>query len=221
MAPLQNAEQQTGYALLIFLGGLAQMLNDADYLAHSPDGVKPLWNNLVDLDAIPDAAVPWLGQMVGVRVDLSGTADQQRQQIRDHTGWGRGRPLVWANSIRKFLLDTQTVIINERDGGAYKVTINTYEDETPPDVSYGDLLTEFPEYASIFGAFDTYGDLYEFDDVRDVIAAVLAANKPASLILTYTILPGSPSPVTYDDLYERGINYGDIWSSFQTYADIR
>jgi|SRR5215471_2324304 len=191
MAPVQNAEDQTGYALLIFLGAIGQMLQDLDYLAHSPSPSRPIWFHLIDLDSCPDNGVPWLAQFVGVRTFPSFTPAQQRQQIRDKIGWGRGTPTALAAALRPYLTGTQTINILERQGGAYLIEVDSYATESPPA-----------------GA------------VQNAARAALNAAKPAGLILTWNILAGSPTGGTYATLYNNYVSYGNLYSTFQTYTDI-
>jgi hypothetical protein len=191
MAPLQNAEAQTGWALLIFLGAIGQTLQDLDYLAHAPSKNLPVWFNLVDLDAIPDNAVPWLGLFVGVRVSPGNTPSQQRQQIRDKIGWGRGRPTAIAAAIRPYLTGTKTITILERDTGPYHLEVDTYSTESPA-----------------------------VGPIRTAAAAALQAAKPAGLVLFWNIIAGSPTGGTYATLYAGYNAYSDIYTTFTTYGDI-
>jgi hypothetical protein len=188
MTPVQNAEVQTGYALLIFLGAIGQTLQDLDYLAHAPDASHPVWFNLIDLDAVPDAGVPWLGQFIGIRAAPGLTVAQQRQQIRDHISWQRGTPAAIASGVRLFLTGTQTVQIAERDTGPYHftITINTAEAPadttalvnyvnnfakpagltwtlvvgTAPPATYGSIYTRGDTYITMYQSFQTYNDVH-------------------------------------------------------------
>lgn len=187
--PLQNAEEDNNYALLIFLGALGQMLQDLDYLAHAPDADSPVWFNLLDLDAIPDAALPWLGQFVGIRVNTAFTAAAQRQQIRNHQTWTRGSIAAIQAAIRPTLTGTQTITITERFGGnAYAIKVQTATTETPvpaatlaaiiaakpaglvltfvvgtltlTGLTYGDLYNANITYGQLAAEYETYGDLH-------------------------------------------------------------
>lgn len=178
--------------LFDYVAGLSQMLQDLDFLAHAPEGGL-IWQNLVDLDAVPDEGLPWLGQWVGARLNLTLTGQQQRQQIRDHTGWGRGSVPTFKAEIRPYLTGTQTVDITERSSSAYTFVINTYADETPNETAVRALINGQGPYEI----------------------------TPGGLQPTYTVLPGSPAPLLYSDLKARGYTYADMKRLFETYADIR
>jgi len=188
MAPVQNAEVQTGYALLIFLGAIGQTLQDLDYLSHAPDAAHPVWFNLIDLDAVPDVGIPWLGQFIGIRAAPGLTAAQQRQQLRDHISWQRGTPAAIAAGVRLFLTGTQTVQIAERDTGPYHFTITIATAEAPADTTaLVNYINQFAKpagltwtlvvgtappatYNTIYQRGDTYITMYQsfqtYNDVR-------------------------------------------------------
>lgn len=193
MAPMQYAESQNNWALLIFLGAIGQMLEDLDYLAHAPDFDHPVWFNLVDLDSIPDEGVPWLAQIVGVRVSAGNTPAAQRQQIRDKIGWGRGTPAAIAAALRPYLTGTQTINIIERDTSPYHLEVDSYSTESPA-----------------------------VGPVRNAAAAALQTAKPAGLVLFWNIIAGSPAGTTYAVLFVESTSnlYSDIYTNFSTYADI-
>jgi hypothetical protein len=220
MVPMQYAEDQNSWSLLSYLGALGQMLQTQDYLAHSPDGKLPPWYNLTDIDACPDVGLPWLGQMVGVRTNTNLPPDVQRQFIRAHIGWGRGRPATIAMQVRQYLVGSGTVDIDERNPDAYSFVVSTYEDETPSSFLYSSLLSVASTYQAVFNQYDLYSDIYGHADPREEILAAIMATKPGGLIVDYQILPGSPAPFVYQVLYDRGYSYGDIWQQFQTYANI-
>jgi hypothetical protein len=190
MLPVQNAENQTGWALITYLGALGQMLQDLDYLAHAPDAQHPVWFNLIDLDAVPDNGVPWLGQFIGIHAQPGLTPAQQRQQLRDRVGWQRGTPAAVSAAIALFLTGTKTVQMNERDSSPYHFTATIWANELTPNTA-----TQVTNYVNQFA-------------------------KPAGLQWTLTVNPGSPPAVTYAQIYTRGDTYGSIYTSFQTYADI-
>lgn len=127
MAPLTYADEQYGWALLCFLGAIGQTIEDLDYLSH----MEPSWVGMLDLDYIPDAAIPWLGQFVGVVVDTALPYSEQRQQIRDHVGWARGTPKTFKSMAAGKLSLTKTVRLDERTPTPYSFRVITWADETP------------------------------------------------------------------------------------------
>lgn len=129
MEPLTWADEQYGWALLCFLGAIGQTIEALDYLAHQ----EPAWVGMLDVDNVPDNALPWLGQFVGVVLDASLPSDEQRQQIRDHIGWNRGTPHTFTSLAASKLTGTQTVRLDERTPTPYSFRVITWADETPQE----------------------------------------------------------------------------------------
>lgn len=201
--------------LQAFVAALGEIFQQIDTLAHS----DPPWSILLDIDTIPDEGVPWLAQFVGISTDLSLTVDQQRQQIRDHAGWGRGTPAALKASIKKFLSGTQTVEIVERDTSPYHFSIVTYSDETPAEFTYADLYA-LSTYEDIWEGYDLYETIW-LQDAGARIYDTIVFNKPAALMFDYTVVPGSPGTTTsYEDLWIDHTSYDDVWESFETYQDV-
>src|SRR3954462_14540124 len=86
LAPVADLDEANGWALLILCGALGVMFKQLDDLAHS----TPAWSNMVNPDLCPVEGLPWLGQLIGTRVNTSLSEAAQRQQIKDHLGWTRG-----------------------------------------------------------------------------------------------------------------------------------
>src|SRR5437764_7240325 len=108
-----------------------------DLVRDTLDG--PGWSALVDLDRCPDVALPWLAQLVGVRLLPGSTPDEQRARIASTDGFRRGTRDAMIAAARATLTGAGTVILRERDGDpvaepidyAYRLTAITYADETP------------------------------------------------------------------------------------------
>jgi hypothetical protein len=142
------------------------------------------WAILLDPDECPAYALPWLAQVVGVRLTPGMSEEQQRNEIRQPTGWKRS----WIESIRigtratlKPVAEEELlVIIHPRTPEPGRHYIRTLLAQTPePDRTEWLLehkLTpawERVDYAAI--------ETTTFDDIADswkAFAALVAA-KPS------------------------------------------
>jgi hypothetical protein len=141
-----------------------------DLVADSDAG--PGWSPIMDVDRAPVKALPWLGQWVGVTVDTSRSEDAQRAQIRDEAGFRRGTPAAIVAATRSTLVpvvsDPPTVLMTERDTGAYRLKIRTYDVETPdPAATLAAILTQKP--AGIVLDYDTIST-WTWEVLRDSFA---------------------------------------------------
>lgn len=93
------------------------------------------WETLLDVEHCPAPLLPWLAQWVGVDpAGLVGLDEQaQRDFVRDAASWRRGTPAALVGAGRPTLTGSQLVALRERDGGAYKLTVITYEAQTPDE----------------------------------------------------------------------------------------
>jgi hypothetical protein len=192
LQPLAGADARLGWPLLAFidaLGGLFQ--KGADLVQDGPDG-EPGWSIILDINRCPDEGLPWLGQLIGMHFYQGVTADQMRQQIRDHLSWQRGTAASIIAAIRLFLTGTQTVQINERDTSPYHFLATIWAAEAPSDTSPTSALVR---YVNQFA-------------------------KPAGIQWTLTVNPGTPPGTTYAAIYNHPYTYGQIFTNFQTYGDI-
>jgi len=160
LAPLAQQDASYGWSLLILCNAIGLMFQDVeDLVRDSPDG--PGYSELLDLDRCPSWALPWLGQLVGVRL-LPGASDaENRARIASTDGWKRGTPAALEAAIKATLTGSQSVVIRERDpAGAdppYTLTVRTLVAETP--------------------------------DSAATLSAALS-QKPAGLVLNYTTVTG-------------------------------
>lgn len=217
---IRKEDANHDYALLIYAGAIGAMFEDIDIIAHAQGGNDP-WTILLDIERLGDNAIPWIGQFLGVSVDTSLPPDEQRQQIRDHTAWDRGTPKALKESIRPLLTGTKTVELAERSSSAWTIEVSTYYDESPGDTTYENYYQDYADYTEFYNAWGSYQLAWE-DAPREVILNTLKANKPAGIILTYSIIPGSPGTTnSYQTVvfipYE---NYRDLWLENQTYQHI-
>lgn len=149
----------------------------------------PGWSGLLDPARAPAAALPWLGQFVGVRVTRGATSLAQRDEIVSAAGFRRGRPSSIVAAVAATLTGGRTVIVTERVGGeAYQLLVQTYADQTPDaGVAEAAARSQKPAgivltfqvvggqtYAQLSGRFGTYADLpVEYADY-----AAMASDTP-------------------------------------------
>jgi hypothetical protein len=145
LAPLSTPDLEE------FTAAVASPLEQINFYVRD-DGDDPGWSALLDVDRCPAEALPWLGQLVGVTLvpqQASETTAQfearARQRIKDTDGWQRGTPAAIMGAIKAHLTGTQTVFLRERDGSAYRLTVVTFDDETPDtDAALSALIEQKP-----------------------------------------------------------------------------
>lgn len=144
LAPLAQLDPVNGWALLIYCNALGQMFQlIEDLVRDTPEG--PGWSTLVDLDRCPDVALGWLGQLVGVRLIPSSTADEQRARIASTDGFRRGTRDALIGAASATLTGEQTLIFRERDGDPYVLTVASYVADTPdPAATESALVAQKP-----------------------------------------------------------------------------
>lgn len=215
LKPLQYAEALFDWPLLKFAGAIGQIFQQSDTMARS--GGPVAWSALLDIDKIPDEGLPWLGQWVGVDIDTTLTPAEQRQQIRNHENWGRGRPLALKRSVQRYLSGTRTVDLVERDTSPWHFLIVTYDNETPPDITYANTYADFANYGAIYTPFATYND-YWLTGGHAFIDQIIKLNKPGADMYTYTIAPGPPgTALIYLTVFTDYDTYGEIMDDLENY----
>jgi len=141
----RDADPSTGDQLLRFISLLGDQANEIEQLlervAYTPpeDGGRPDdTSDLVDPTAADAAWLPWLAQLVGVRVPTSGDPLATRDVIAAATtGWRAGTRDAIAGAARTALTGTRYVRVYEHsvsspgDGGQWDVLLVTRITETP------------------------------------------------------------------------------------------
>lgn len=172
LGPLTQSDAANGYHLRSFTRALATMLVDVESLIRDT-AAGPGWSTLMDPDVVPISALGWLAQFVGVDL-LGGLTDaQQRQRVKETTGFARGTLASMEGAARQTLTGAQHVIVYERDTSAYHLTIRTYQTETPDPVLTEMVIRSLKPaglvlvfqvvtggtYAQLDTAFGTYADM--------------------------------------------------------------
>lgn len=179
LGPLTEQDEDNGWALLTFTDALMRQLDEVEQWTRDSD-THVGWGKLLDLEVAPDEALSWLSQFIGVTLIRGLDAESQRIRISKAAGWHRGSPSAMIGAARQHLTGTRQVMLYERDGGPYRLTVRTYAGETPdPAVveaalralkpgglvltyqvtsgaTYGNLTTDFLTYADLDAAFTNY-----------------------------------------------------------------
>lgn len=134
LGPHTTADEVRDWPLLRFVQALVAPLAQVDILARDTDA-GPGWSGVFDVDRAPGYALPWLAQLVGVRLPGGLTDAEQRDVIRDRRGWKRGTPSAIRAAARTALVGSRRVELFERDGSAYRLRVRTYQSETPDTVA--------------------------------------------------------------------------------------
>lgn len=135
LEPLTGYEVQYDYALAKALQAWCLPYEEAFPLAQDP-------TIMVDIDRTPDKFVPWLGQFVGVLPRAGLTPEAARLRVRETDGWLRGTPGAIVGAAKQYLTGQKRVSLHERTTGAYRLSIITYEDETPDEAAVRSALEE-------------------------------------------------------------------------------
>lgn len=185
LGPLADQDESQGWALLKYCGALASMFDQIEtYVRDDPDDGAPGWTNVVDPDRAPgDAELAYIGNFVGVDLPTGLTTDQKRALIKGVSSFKRGTLNALVAAAQSKLIGDKTVLLRERDGGAYNLTVITYNSETPDTaavlaalksqkpagiiltytttdgVTYFVLRTTYTDYTAVRSAFTTYNGL--------------------------------------------------------------
>jgi hypothetical protein len=93
LTPIATPDAGLGYPLANYAAALGTMLQVVD--DYSRDQIvngelAPGWSQLLDVNRCPPECLPWLGQFVGVPVNVALNDAQQRIQVQQRNGWQRG-----------------------------------------------------------------------------------------------------------------------------------
>ena len=129
----------------IFLGALGLAFEQTYDWASDTDDGKPGYSLLVDADRVPDEAIPWLAQFVGVPIVTGMDPSDQRASLKGLGSWKRGTVTALEAAAAPYLTGAKTLIVKERDSSAYHFEVITLDSETPDSaVVLAALLTQKP-----------------------------------------------------------------------------
>lgn len=218
LGPWMEADgEDTGWALLAFAAAPGEMLDETEVLVRD-QGTAPGWSQLVDLSRVPDDDIAYLGQYVGVDgSDLSPAVIRDR--IVSGAGHNRGTPSALVNAASELLTGSKHVVLIERDGSPYRLTVRIYTSEAPLGITvstYDLLEAEDATYPVLEAEYPTYDDMTASTSPQPDPAQVeraLLARKPGGLVLNFVPASGA----TYDELEADFATYIDLETTFPTY----
>jgi len=198
----------TSGVLRSWLAGPAAILQRLDDLCRdSANG--PGWSVLLDVNRCPTYALPWLGQIVGVRLDPSMPDAAMRLAIQTEQGWQRGTPAAIVATAQRYLGGSGTVTISERDTSPYHFTVAVYGKDLI-GLDYAGLSKQYPTYAALGRASATYAG---YTSSGGSLVAALTAVKPAGLQMSIVVVSGE----SYGQLRPQFATYGALSARFGTY----
>jgi hypothetical protein len=126
-----------------YLTAIGGMFGEVELYAMADDDELG-WSILLDPDAAPVQALPYLAQYVGERLPVGLDEAGMREWIKDAPNQRRGTVESIVRVAQRYLTGQRTVAVRERSGtGANPedyLTVQTYTTETPnPAVTFSDL----------------------------------------------------------------------------------
>lgn len=177
------ADQDTSGELLVWLSAIGEMIQAVDALcagqSDTEGNAAPPWSQLLDIDRCPTAALPWLAQFVGVRLNTNARDDQQRWAITHPQGFARGTVTAIVAAANAYLLHGYSASVIERDTGPYHLTVEIPEAAIVGAANCRALALEYATCADLADSGLTCRQLWQ--NASEVEAAVKAA-VPAGLV---------------------------------------
>lgn len=130
LQPMFYDDWNQSHALATYLSGLGLNFEIVEEYARDSDDGKIGYSILVDATRVPDEAITWLGQFVGIQITQGLPPAQQREQLVGLGNWKRGTVAALQAAPLPFLTGSQTVIVKERDTSPYHFEVITYASET-------------------------------------------------------------------------------------------
>jgi hypothetical protein len=182
--PLAPDDASYGYAHAHLCEAIGRMLAQVAQV-FDPEGDVPPFAPLLSVELCPDWALPWLAQLVGVRIPAGLSPDDARSLIADVAGFSRGTPAALRGAAELTLTGDKMVWFRERDGSAYRLEVVTRVSETPDPVQterallaqkpggivlsyrtvagwdYQQMTTDSTTYAQLALDWSTYDELRE------------------------------------------------------------
>lgn len=190
--PLQPDDYLYEWTHAILCEALAKPYLQICELIDPPEPYPP-WGPLFDLNACPDWALPWLAQIVGIRLPAGATGTEVRRIIKEAAGHNVGTVKAIRVSLEGTLVSANppappTIYFRERDGSAYRLEVVTLDPETPD-----------PELTQ----------------------KVLEAVVPGGLVLDYRHIEGWDYQAMTDKYAATAGTYADLAADYTTYRDLR
>jgi hypothetical protein len=191
--PLQPDDHLYGWVHAILCEALAQPYLQISELIDPPEPYAP-WAPLFNIYICPGWALPWLAQLVGIKLPAGISDADARRAIKFSAGHNVGTVAAIRDALRTTLVPANpptpaTVYFRERDGSAYRLEVVTLDPETPDPAWTLEVLTAaIPgglvlSYRSIEGwdyqAMTDMGGTYAEQSLQYATYADLRENKPS------------------------------------------
>lgn len=171
-----------GYALRGFCEAWCSTLQPVNEIVRERDD-GPAWAILFDVDLCPAGSLPYLAQYVGVVLTPEMSEEQIREELREPTGWARGRLPAIRLAGQRTLTGTRRVIVRPRTPEVGFHYIRTLQAETPDQertraqlraavpawevlgyeaidgVTWADVEASWEDWGEIAGTFESWADL--------------------------------------------------------------
>jgi len=158
--------------------------------AFDPEDAAP-FETLLDPQRCPPWALPWLAQLIGLRLPSTLTDSEQRAFIAALASHNRGTPAALAAAAGLYLTGNKTVMFRERDPTGtdppYTLEVVTRDDETPDP---------------------------------DKVLVALMAQKPGGIVLLYRSVAGWDYEQMTLEGDEHGWTYASLPPMFATYRQL-
>lgn len=143
--PLALDDERYGYAHAWLCEALSRILLQVQEVFDPEDPIPPI-APLLDPALCPDWALPWLAQLVGVRLPVGISSADARALIGDVAGFRRGTTAAIEAGLANTLTGNKAVYFRERDqGDAYALEVVTLVGETPdPAATLAALIAQKP-----------------------------------------------------------------------------
>lgn len=147
--PLQPDDHLYGWTHAILCESLAQPYLQVCELIDPPEPYGP-WVPLFNVYICPGWALPWLAQLVGIKLPAGISDADARRAIKFSAGHNVGTVKAIRDALRATLVPANpptpaTVYFRERDGSAYRLEVVTLDAETPdPELTYSVLVASIP-----------------------------------------------------------------------------
>ena len=177
------ADQDASGELEGWLAGIGSLLQAIDSLCSDDFDLNgdyaPGWSQLLDVNRAPTAALPWLAQFVGVRLNPALRDDIQRFQIENPIGFARGTPAAILAAVTQYLLPGYSATMTERDTSAYHLAISIPTAGISGVSTCGSIASEYTACSQLPTAFATCKALW---NNNALISAAVQATIPAGLV---------------------------------------
>jgi hypothetical protein len=106
----QDTDEANDWALLKFVAAWVSPLDPVYEIVRERDDAAP-WAVLFDVDNCLAESLPYLAQYVGVVLTPEMDEEQQRNEIREPTGWKRGQEPSIRIAVQRTLEDDESLVI--------------------------------------------------------------------------------------------------------------